>query len=271
MRTAFMLFTTVLLGSVALAQSDFGVLAIVSPPDTVLLDTEVVPQVRIYADSDNDDDAVQVYLRIDTLYDDMLDTIIEPGETLTLDLTEWTADTEGVFTVLCSLYADDDTLFDNDTLSQPVVVRALRANFAVEAIPSPPGTFRFGPDTIPLLVVIRAAEANEDDSVTVRLQIDSTLYDETLDVYIDPGATDTIDEFSEWEPDSQGVFLVHCELLVEDDTAANDTLSKEVHVLPPWLDMAVASIEVPEETIPYGEALAPIRDCRRVGQQQRVA
>ncbi len=129
-------------------------------------------------------------------------------------------------------------------------------NFAVCAILSPPDTFRLGLEPAPL-VVIRAADENEDDSASVRLSIDSTSYDETFDIYIEPGETDTIDEFSAWEPDSAGTFLVHCALLIADDTAANDTLSKQVQVLPPWLDCKVASIEEPEDSVDYGDSLTP--------------
>ncbi len=141
MKTASLLSLILLLGSTAVGQSDFGVLAIWSPPDTVRFNSETIPQVRIYADEDNTEEEVSILLRIGTEYEEtVVDTTVVPGDTITVAFPLWEAESAGNFAVLCSLFSEDDILFDNDTLTAEVHVLPPWLDFSVDALLDLPDT-----------------------------------------------------------------------------------------------------------------------------------
>lgn len=72
MRAALLLVAIVQFASAGLVQPGFGVLEISSPPEVVPLDTGIVPAVSVYADSENTNDTLRIFLTIGTTYSESM-------------------------------------------------------------------------------------------------------------------------------------------------------------------------------------------------------
>jgi hypothetical protein len=101
--------------------SDFAVLQITSPPDTVLLDSETTPKALVYAAGGNQSESVSVRMRIGTGYDHTVDTVIPAGGAINVTFPTWQAESLGIITARCSLLSQDYNPA-NDTGSKQVRV-----------------------------------------------------------------------------------------------------------------------------------------------------
>jgi hypothetical protein len=102
--------------------SDFAVIAITSPPDTVLLDSEAVPAALIHAAPENQGESVSVRLQIGTSYDHTTDTVIPAGAAINVVFPSWQAQPLGVTMAGCTLLTPDNDS-TNNAASKQVRVR----------------------------------------------------------------------------------------------------------------------------------------------------
>ncbi len=122
MQKAVMLVAGLLaLSSVAIG-SDFAVLSITSPPDTVLVDSFFTPAALIKAAVANQSETTLVRMTIGVSYDDTAIAVIPAGDTLEVTFSTWQAQQSGSFTARCSLLTPDgDTTNDTGTKQVRIV------------------------------------------------------------------------------------------------------------------------------------------------------
>jgi hypothetical protein len=101
--------------------SDFAVQAITSPPDSVPLDSQVVPTALVHAAIYNQSESVSVRMKIGAAYDDTVDTVIPANAAINVTFPSWQAQPLGTTTARCTLLtADNDST--NNTQSRQVHV-----------------------------------------------------------------------------------------------------------------------------------------------------
>ncbi len=232
------------LSSVAIG-SDYEVLSIDAPPDTVRQLNTWTPVVTVHAAEGNQDTgAVSVQLHIGPSYVEQANVMLGPGQYQVITFAPpWLADSAGTFLVECALFAQDSNPV-NDTMSKVVTVLARPLDFEVQGISVTPSVVHLGRE-VTFMSAVHALEYNPAlETVGVRLQVGS--YDQTVAAPLAPGQYTTL-TFS-WPADTVGTITANCVLLVQDSVPFNDTALAVVTVLPPP-DFEVVSIEAPPDTV----------------------
>jgi hypothetical protein len=103
--------------------SDFSVVNVTSPPDSVPLDSQVVPTALVHAAIYNRSESVSVRMRIGTAYDHTTDTVIPAGGAINVTFPTWHADSVGLLAVRCSLITPDNDSINNAQSKQVRVQR----------------------------------------------------------------------------------------------------------------------------------------------------
>lgn len=103
---------------------DVSVDLLLSPPDTVFLDTTVVPAVVI-ANNGTAPASLRTWCRIGAFYVDSQDVALVPGQRDTLFFTSWQADSIGNHAVCCSCALSGDVCRRNNHLCDTVAVVVL--------------------------------------------------------------------------------------------------------------------------------------------------
>jgi hypothetical protein len=256
MKAAVLFLAGVLILPSVVAGSDFGVVSITSPPDTVRQHSVMAPAVLIHAaESNSGPELVSVQLRIGSSYLDSASAELAPGEDGVLPFaTPWQADSLGAFPVRCSLLTSDSNP-SNDTLSKVVTVLARRRDFAAIAMVLP-SIVRRG-DSVAPTATIHADDSNpQPETVAARLRIGSA-YDDTVSKTLNPGASLPY-PFKSWHADTLGTFPVRCSLLVQDSVPANDTLSRSVTVLERLVDFAAEAMTMVPPIVHVTDMVTPV-------------
>jgi hypothetical protein len=112
-RTGVLLVAILCAAPGLVAGSDFSVVSITSPPDSVPLDSQVVPTALIHAAIYNQSESVSVRMRIGTTYDHTTDTVIPAGAAINVTFPPWQAQPLGTTTARCSILAADNDSTNN--------------------------------------------------------------------------------------------------------------------------------------------------------------
>ncbi len=238
--------------------SDFAVLSIVTPPDTVRQNSSWVPVVALHADSANPDtQLVKARLRIGASYSQRAQATLAPGENRLLQFpstAQWHADSLGTVTARCSLLTSDSNPA-NDTVSKVVTVLAQRRDFAATVMVLP-SMVRRGDSMVPT-AIIHADDSNPGpETVGARLRIGSSYVDSVSTILL-PGASVTY-LFKSWHGDTLGTFLVRCSLLVQDSVPANDTLNRSMTVLERLVDFGAEAMGTLPPVVHINDAVTPV-------------
>jgi hypothetical protein len=256
MKAAVLFLAGVLILPSVVAGSDFGVVSITSPPDTVRQHSVMAPAVLIHAaESNSGPELVSVQLRIGSSYLDTASAELAPGEDGVLPFaTPWQADSLGAFPVRCSLLTSDSNP-SNDTLSKVVTVLARRRDFAAIAMVLP-SIVRRGDSVVPTATVHADDSNPRPETVAARLRIGSS-YDDTVSKTLNPGASLPY-SFKSWHADTLGTFPVRCSLLVQDSVPANDTISRSVTVLERLVDFAAEAMTTVPPIVHVTDMVTPV-------------
>ena len=257
MKTAVLLLAGMLILPSVVVGSDFGVLSITSPPDTVRQHSLNVPVALVHAAQGNaDTEMVHVHLRIGSSYLAVDSARLAPGDSHVFSFVPvWQAESLGAVSARCSLLVQDADP-TNNVLTKAVTVLAQRRDFAAAVIMAPTPIVRIGDGVVPL-VLIRANNSNpQPETVAARLRI-GTSYTDTVRRRLNPGESAQF-PFKLWHASTLGTFPVRCSLLVHDSVPANDTLSRNVAVLARLVDFAAEAMTTVPSVVHVTNLVTPV-------------
>jgi len=238
-------------GSVTVRVVDVGVTRILAPSGTVDSGTMTTPQARV-KNFGPDAASFPVTFTIGTFYADTEDVSnLAPGESVTVNFSNWVSTQKGTFATRCSTGLSGDQIHTNDTLSGSVTVRVI--NVGVTRILAPTGTVDSGTTTTPQARVKNFGTGAASFPVTFTI---GTFYADTEDVSnLAPGESVTVN-FSNWVSTQTGTFATRCSTALSGDlTHANDTLSGTVTVR--VINVGVTRILAPTGIYDSGASVQP--------------
>jgi len=112
--------------------SDFDVVNITSPPDSVTLDSQVVPTALVHSAIYSQTESVSVRMRVGTSYEHTKDTVIPAGGAINVTFPTWQAQPLGSTTARCTLLTTDNDSTNNSAGKQVRVDNPLGGQPLVE-------------------------------------------------------------------------------------------------------------------------------------------
>ncbi len=232
--------------------------AILSPQGMVELGDSVVPSAVIVNYSSSIQE-IPVWMFIGAGYKDFQSSILEPGESDTVNFRLWQAEGRGFISVKCSTALVGDERPENDVKIESVFVRGY-PDAAVNAILAPAGIVDSGRRVVPKALVANLGSAPQIIPVEMRIGDFYRSYRERL---IAPGLVDTV-LFDEWWAVEVGRHTVRCSTsLLDDSNPGNDFQDALVEVC--WRDVGCEAILAPVGTVPAGESVIPLVRVRNFG------
>ncbi len=215
---------------------DGGVESITSPPDTVWPNSTETPA-AIVRNFGNTAEICTVRCTIDPgAYLNEVTIPLNPNTSDTVNFLPWDVPPSGTsYLMTVRIVVPEDNNPGNDVLSKTIV--AYHHNGGVASILSPPDTVVLG-DTVSVQAVIGNYGTFLEDSIKVRCTIDGW-GDSTFVLGLAPGGFATA-TFADWIPPGLGLWTMTAYTLVADDAnPGDDTLSKDIHVIPVGVEEVV--------------------------------
>jgi hypothetical protein len=233
---------------------DAAAVQVLAPSDTLDSGSVVTPAARI-TNLGTSPALVPTRCRIGTAYNQLVPTLVQPGETATVAFPVWTASPLGWQSVRCSTELPGDTVTTNNSTSDSVFVIA-HYNAQALAILAPTGYLDSGTTLTPVCRIANLSTSS--GPVPVRLTIGSS-YSQSRTKSIAAGAADTV-QFPAWTASPLGILAVRCStMLPGDEYPLDDTVSTTITV-GTFIDAAATAILAPIGTLDSGTTLTPI--CR---------
>ena len=246
-------------GSVTVRVTNVGVTHIVAPSGTVDSGTMTTPQARV-KNFGSAAATFPVTFTIGAGYaNTQTVTNLNPGDSVTVNFANWTANQTGTFGTRCSTALAGDQVPGNNVQTGTVTVST--RNVGVTRIVAPSGTIDSGVAVTPQARVRNYGSAAATFPVTFRI---GAFYTNTQNVTsLNPGDSLLV-SFTSWTPTQRGTSATRCSTaLAGDQNHANDTLSGSVSVH--VLNAGTIRILAPTGTYDSGSAVQPIARVRNYG------